>query len=82
MMEIATRSMQVLEDIYHPQGFNLGINIGAAAGAGITGHVHMHIVPRWGGDTNFMSTVGSTRVLPESLEVTYERVSSRWNQED
>lgn len=81
IMEIATRAIQVLQNVYHPQGFNLGINLGEAAGAGISGHVHMHIVPRWGGDTNFMSTVGSTRVLPESLEETYRRVKAQWDQE-
>jgi len=74
MMELTSRCTTVLRDIYKPQGFNLGVNIGEAAGAGVLGHVHIHIVPRWMGDTNFMSSVGETRVLPESLEDTYKRV--------
>jgi ATP adenylyltransferase len=74
MMELVTRCMTVLRKIYHPEAFNMGANIGEAAGAGIKQHVHIHIVPRWGGDTNFMSTVGGTRVLPEALESTYVRV--------
>ena len=78
IMELTNQSMQVLQHIYHPQGFNLGMNIGSVAGAGIAEHVHMHIVPRWGGDTNFMSAVADTRVLPESLEDTYLRVLAGW----
>ena len=74
MMELAACSMTVLRKIYDPQGFNMGANIGEAAGAGVKDHVHIHIVPRWTGDTNFMSTVGAARVLPESLEATYLRV--------
>lgn len=74
MMELSTLCMTALRQIYHPQAFNLGANIGAAAGAGVPGHVHLHIVPRWNGDTNFMSTVGDVRVLPEELEETYRRV--------
>jgi ATP adenylyltransferase len=74
MMELANRAVQVLRSIYRPQGLNLGINIGEAAGAGITEHVHLHILPRWGGDTNFMSAVADTRVLPESLEDSYRRL--------
>ena len=79
MMELSARAIRVLQAVYHPQGFNLGVNIGAAAGAGITEHVHMHVVPRWSGDTNFMSTLGQTRVLPESLGDTCRRVRSAWD---
>jgi ATP adenylyltransferase len=73
MMELTTRGIIVLRKIYHPEAFNMGANIGEAAGAGVKQHVHIHIVPRWAGDTNFMSTVGQTRVLPEALERTYQR---------
>ena len=74
MMELTSRCMTVLRQIYRPEAFNMGANIGEAAGAGIKQHVHIHIVPRWAGDTNFMTTVGASRVLPESLERTHERV--------
>ena len=81
IMELISRSMVVLRNIYNPQGFNLGANIGEAAGAGVLGHVHIHIVPRWSGDTNFMSTLGGTRVLPEALEDTYKRVCAEFEKE-
>lgn len=74
MMELASQCMSVLRKVYKPQAFNMGANIGEAAGAGVPGHIHVHIVPRWGGDTNFMSTLGETRVLPESIEDTYHRI--------
>ena len=74
MMELTTHSMTILRKIYRPPAFNMGANIGEAAGAGVIGHVHIHIVPRWAGDTNFMSTVGEARVLPELLEDTYLRI--------
>ncbi|MDD2922868.1 MAG: HIT domain-containing protein [Anaerolineales bacterium] len=74
MMELASQCMTALRNIYNPHGFNMGANIGEAAGAGVPGHVHIHIVPRWNGDTNFMSALGETRVLPESLEDTFKRV--------
>lgn len=78
IMELATQSMAVLRRVYSPQGFNIGINIGEPAGAGITDHVHLHVVPRWTGDTNFMSSLGQTRVLPETLEDTWQRVWRAW----
>ena len=74
MMELTSRCNSELRKIYKPHGFNVGINIGEAAGAGVLGHVHIHIVPRWAGDTNFMASVGATRVLPEALEDTYKRI--------
>ena len=78
MMELTTSSMRVIRKVYQPDAFNLGANIGEAAGAGIAGHVHFHIVPRWGGDTNFMSALAETRVLPEDLNETYRRICAAW----
>jgi ATP adenylyltransferase len=80
IMELSNQAILTLQAVYHPQGFNLGMNIGEVAGAGIADHVHMHIVPRWGGDTNFMSSLADTRVLPESLPDTYQRVRQVWSQ--
>ena len=77
MMDLVKRSRHALIDIYHPEGFNLGMNLGRAAGAGVADHIHMHILPRWGGDTNFMSTVGETRVLSEALSITYQKLSGK-----
>jgi ATP adenylyltransferase len=74
MIELTARSMTVLRKLYRPQAFNLGANIGEAAGAGVKEHVHFHVVPRWTGDTNFMSALAQTRVLPETLDETYRRV--------
>jgi len=76
MMELTSRCTTVLREVYRTQAFNVGINMGEAAGAGVLGHVHIHIVPRWAGDTNFMTAVGATRVLPEALEDTYKKISS------
>ncbi len=78
MIELVNQSMIVLRGVYQPEAFNLGANIGAAAGAGIAEHVHMHVVPRWNGDTNFMTAVGETRVLPEALSATYQRICEQW----
>jgi ATP adenylyltransferase len=74
MMSLSQRMETVLRELYHPDGINLGMNIGKAAGAGIAGHIHMHVLPRWVADSNFMSVVGETRVLPETLEVTWEKM--------
>ena len=68
MMALAQRAMDRLEQVYQPHGYNVGFNQGRVAGAGVEHHIHMHIVPRWGGDTNFMPVLGDTRVMPQSLE--------------
>ena len=74
MIRLARRMEKVLEQLYRPDGLNLGMNLGEAAGAGIEQHIHLHLLPRWTGDANFMTTVGDTRVLPELLDDTYDRV--------
>jgi ATP adenylyltransferase len=76
MMSLAQRAETVLRSVYRPDGLNLGMNVGRSAGAGIPGHLHLHVLPRWSGDTSFMTTVADTRVLPEDLETTYERLSA------
>lgn len=80
MILLCQRMETVLRKLYQPEGLNLGMNIGAAAGAGVAGHVHMHVLPRWTADANFMTVVGETRVLPEALEETYERIYSALQQ--
>ncbi len=78
MMDLAKRSQAALREVYKPDGFNIGINLGRAAGAGVADHYHLHIMPRWDGDTNFMSTVGDTRVLPEDLETTFRKLKPKF----
>ena len=74
MMVLAQRVQLALEKTYHPQGYNLGMNLGRAAGAGVTGHLHLHVLPRWSGDSNFMTVVAETRVEPEDLSTTYQKL--------
>ena len=77
-MDLAKRAVGLLEEVYRPHGFNLGMNLGNAAGAGVTDHLHLHVLPRWSGDANFMTTVGETRVLPEDLRTTYEKLRGQF----
>lgn len=78
MMRLTRHAEVVLRRLYSPDGINLGMNIGKAAGAGVSGHIHMHVLPRWAGDTSFATVIGETRVLPESLSATWERSRSEF----
>ena len=78
LMRLTNQSLAALRRMYNPQAFNLGANIGAAAGAGIAEHVHLHVVPRWAGDTNFMTSVNNVRVIPEDLQETYRLAQTPW----
>jgi ATP adenylyltransferase len=78
MMDLTKRCQSGLREVYKPDGFNVGMNLGRAAGAGVADHFHLHILPRWTGDTNFISTVSDTRVLPEDLETTFRKLSSKF----
>ncbi|MEN3000952.1 MAG: HIT domain-containing protein [Armatimonadota bacterium] len=82
LCHLLQRCVRALEQVYKPDGFNIGFNIGRAAGAGIEGHLHLHVVPRWHGDTNFMTTIGAVRVLPETLDETYRRLHTALHEED
>ena len=72
MMDLAQQAIRRMEDVYRPEGFNLGVNQGKVAGAGVEGHIHLHVVPRWAGDNNYMPVIADTRVMPQSLEESYD----------
>lgn len=78
MMDLAKLSQRAIGNEYKPDGYNLGMNLGSAAGAGIAAHLHLHLLPRWTGDANFMTTTGETRVLPESLATTYQKLKKHF----
>ncbi|MBI5285975.1 MAG: HIT domain-containing protein [Deltaproteobacteria bacterium] len=78
LFSVLKRSVLILKETFNPDGFNIGLNLGVAAGAGIEDHIHFHIVPRWKGDTNFMPIVGEVRVMPEHLKSTYDRLYPRF----
>jgi ATP adenylyltransferase len=80
MMSLAQRAIEILEEQYEPHGFNVGFNQGRVAGAGVEHHIHMHVVPRWGGDTNFMPVLADTRVMPQTLEQTFAALEGRFSQ--
>ncbi len=78
MAALTARAVTVLREVMNPQGFNIGYNLGEAAGAGLKDHLHQHIVPRWSGDTNFMPVLGGPRVIPEALEATYDLLAEKF----
>ena len=77
MMDITKSSQRALGEVYQPEGFNLGMNLGRSAGAGVAEHLHMHVLPRWSGDVNFMTSVAQTRTIPEDLRTTYDKLRDK-----
>lgn len=80
LIDLSQRTERVLEQVYRPHGLNFGVNLGEAAGAGVAGHLHLHAMPRWVGDTNFMTVVGETRVIPEELQDTWRRLRAGFSE--
>jgi ATP adenylyltransferase len=80
LMDLTKKCQTALREVYLPNGFNVGMNVGRAAGAGIAGHIHIHMLPRWAGDTNFMTSVAEARVLPEDLSTTYEKLRGKFRE--
>lgn len=78
LMDLTKRSQEILAEVYSPDGFNIGMNIGKAAGAGVENHFHMHLMPRWAGDANFMTSIGETRTIPETLETTFGKLKGKY----
>jgi len=78
MMELTKQAQSALDAEYKPEGYNIGMNLGRCAGAGVADHIHLHVVPRWSGDANFVSIIGETRVLPEELSTTFERLKKHF----
>ena len=76
MARVTRDSVRLLEETLQPQGYNVGTNLGRCAGAGVPGHVHTHVVPRWSGDTNYMAVIGDIRIVPQSLDLLYERLTA------
>ncbi len=80
LMKCTAEAQRILSETYHPDGFNIGMNFGASAGAGVADHYHIHVVPRWGGDANFMSVTAQTRMVPENLDSTYKKLQPKFEQ--
>ena len=78
LIRLTAEAQRILSDVYHPDGFNIGMNFGQIAGAGVADHYHMHVVPRWSGDSNFMTVTARTRLVPEDLDVTFDRLKPQF----
>jgi len=80
LIRLTAEAQRILSDVYHPDGFNVGMNFGRIAGAGFADHYHVHVVPRWSGDVNFMTVTARTRLVPEELEVTFHKLKPRFDE--